>query len=509
VTARITLLRNGRVLTQDPAHPEATTLVAVDGRLRWVGDEAGAADALAGLGAPDEVIDAAGRTVLPAFIDPHIHVLATAARLLSVDCSPDAVDSIEDIVTAIRERAAATPAGEWIRAAGYDELALAEKRHPTRHDLDRAAPDHPVRLLHRTGHASVLNSRALALAGIGNETEEPPGAVIDRDLTDGAPNGLLLEMNDLIDRHVPPLDRAALSDAVAAVSDRLWAAGVTCIQDASATNGPSELRLLDDLVADGRLHQTVAAMTGLDHYEDLDVRDYPHLRLGAVKIAPRELDGMLVPDAEALAALIRRVDAAGRQVAVHAVGRAAVDATAAAFAALGSEAVTARRHRVEHAGVCSPETAALLGRLGATVVSQPGFLYWNGDLYSQRLAPADRDDLYPFRRLIEAGVHVAASSDSPVAPFEPLRAIGAAVARRTRSGAVLNPEQRLDMAVALALYTREAARAAGLEHERGVLAPGLAADFVVLSDDPLAPDADWSSIAVDLTVQAGEVVYRR
>jgi predicted amidohydrolase YtcJ len=509
VAGQTTLLSNARILTLDLTRPEATALLATDGRIEAVGSDS-EIEALARGRTANERLDAGGRVVIPAFVDPHVHLLASAARRISVDCSPSAVRSIEEIVATVRAAAARTPAGAWVRAAGYDELALRERRHPTRHDLDRAAPGNPVRLLHRTGHACVLNSRALALVGIDASSEEPPGSLIERDLTDGAPNGLLLELNDRVDRVVPPLDAALLAAAVADLSNDLLAAGVTYVEDATPTNGPAEWRLLADLVAAGKLRQGVMAMVGLDHVEAAAVAgDQAVLPLGAVKVVPRELEGELAPAPAELARLIARVDAAGRQVAVHAVGRAAVDATSAAFAGLGAAAIHGRRHRIEHAGLVSEAAATLLGRLGATVVSQPGFLLWNGDSYRERVAPADLPDLYPFRRLLDAGVALAASSDSPVVPADPLRSIGAAVQRRSLSGQTICPEQRIDALTAIALHTRAAAEAAGVAGERGTLAPGKAADFLVLSEDPLGVAVDWDRIAVDLTVQAGRVVYRR
>ena len=206
--------------------------------------------------------------MLPGFIDAHCHLLAYAASLLSVDCSPAAVSSIADIQAAIRRRAESTPAGRWIRAVGYSEVDLAEGRHPTRWDLDAAAPDHPVRLIHRSGHACVLNSLALRLCGIDMATEEPAGGYLERDASSGEPSGLLLEMNELVERAVPPLAYEELAEGVRLASQRFLAAGVTSLVDASHTNGPAEWELMRRLRQEGHLAPRLTAMVGIEHLED-------------------------------------------------------------------------------------------------------------------------------------------------------------------------------------------------------------------------------------------------
>ncbi len=395
------------------------------------------------------------------------------------------------------------PAGAWVRAAGYDELALAERRHPTRRDLDAAAPDHPVRLLHRSGHAVVLNSRALALAGIDGATPEPPGGFMDRDLGDGEPTGLLIEMNELVDASVPALSGADLRAGVTEANRRLLGAGVTCVQDAGAANGLREWQLIRRLVEDGALTISVSMMEGYGHMGEVQESEGP-LRRGVVKIMPRELEHDFYPPAPELALMLRRIDADGRRAAVHAVTRAGLEVVLEAFEALGSRA---SGHRIEHCGVCGPEQAARIARLGLTVVTQPGFLRQSGDLMLRRLPQADLQDLYPLRRLLDAGVRVAGSSDAPVIDPDVLGSLRAAVERRTREGADIGAAQTIAAPEALQLFTTSAAAVLGVESERGRIAPGLAADFAVLNQDPAAPGVDWGSLRVEATIVGGQVVY--
>ncbi|MFQ5878900.1 MAG: amidohydrolase family protein, partial [Dehalococcoidia bacterium] len=255
-----------------------------------------------------ETIDCQGKALLPAFVDPHCHLLAYTASLLSVDCSPGAANSIAEIQDTIRRRAAATPPGAWIRAFGYSETDLADGRHPTRRDLDTATPSHPVRLIHRSGHACVLNSLALRLCGIDISSEEPPGGYMERDRTTGEPTGLLLEMDEAVERAVPPLPYGELAQGLAAASRRLLAAGVTAIQDVTATNSPAELRLLERLRKEGHLRQQLVAAVG---YQAMDKVEPGTVR--PVKVAIKELGDAVERlqndprDREPLKLMLRRI----------------------------------------------------------------------------------------------------------------------------------------------------------------------------------------------------------
>ena len=338
------LLHNARVLTMDPARPRAEAVAVRDGRIVAVG---GAAEAAGALGVDAERIDCQGGALLPAFIDAHCHLLAYAASLRSVDCT--GARRIADIQEAIRQAAAQRPAGEWVRAFGYEETALAEGRHPNRHDLDAAAPDHPVRLIHGSGHASVLNSLGLQRAGIGIATEEPPGGFLERDVASGEPTGLLLGMERVIERAIPPLPYEELSEGVRQAAGRLLRAGVTCVQDAGHTNGRAEWELFERLIAGGALPLAVVLMEGFDHLGELPaLAAGGRLRRGPVKIMLHELENDLAPDEAELARMVGEVHAAGRQVAIHAVGeRAVAAATGAIEAALDRLPRADHRHRIE------------------------------------------------------------------------------------------------------------------------------------------------------------------
>ena len=209
-------------------------------------------------------IEAREATLLPGFIDAHVHILAAAAAAAGPDVSPRAVSRIAELLEALGEAAARTPPGQWVRASGYEETMLAEGRPPTRAELDRAVPGHPVRLIQRSGHAEVLNSRALALVGIDESTPEPPGALFGRSLEHGGLDGLLLGIADAIEAAMPQPDPAAVEARVREWAHARAAEGVTTLVDAGARNGPAEWASLERLLDAGAIPQRVVAMESAD-----------------------------------------------------------------------------------------------------------------------------------------------------------------------------------------------------------------------------------------------------
>jgi predicted amidohydrolase YtcJ len=233
------LFHNADVYTMDPARPRANAVAVRDGRIVAIGNAAAPA-----AGGDAQRIDCEGGLLAPAFIDAHCHLLSYAASLRSVDCT--GARSIPDIQRAIAERAAKMAPGRWIRAFGYEETSLAERRHPQRNDLDAPAPRHPVRLIHRSGHAGALNSLALRELGIAIDTEEPRR--VDRARSrDGRAERRADRMEDVIDRALP---RPAVRRSCGRCAKRrgVLRAGIVCAQDASHTNGPDEWRPFSGLI---------------------------------------------------------------------------------------------------------------------------------------------------------------------------------------------------------------------------------------------------------------------
>lgn len=505
------VLLNANVITLDAHSTRATALAILGGRIVWVGDGVPPPESV---GAGSRRVDCGGATVLPGFIDPHCHPLALGSALAGVDCGPDAVGAIRGICERLARAARREPGEGWIVGRGYDELRLAEGRHPTRHDLDAAVPDRPVRLEHGSGHAVVLNSRALDAVGVTRDTAPPAGGVIERDPETGEATGVLYEMAAWLRERLPRPAADVLRAHARRASDALLAAGVTSVADAGPANDASRLELYRRLHADGDFIPRVIVMLRPDVAPDAvaSASGPPApVRAGAAKIVLGYATGSLQPGFDELLEALRAVHARGQQAAVHAIEADAVLMACEAFRALGSAAeIRAARHRIEHAAECPPEVARAIADCGAAVVTQPGFIHGRGDRYLAAEADGESpaEELYAVRALLEAGVPVAASSDAPTGPLPPLLAISAAVTRRAASGRLVGPEQAVSVGEALRLVGPAAAWAQREETVKGTLEAGKLADLVVLDSDLSATRAGClADLRVRATVIGGEIAW--
>lgn len=507
------ILVDGNVLTQDPRRPRAEAVAVGGGRIRAVGDSA---RLLALKTSETRVLSLSGQTAAPGLIDAHLHLRALAESLVTAGLGPDhGVASLADLKARVRAEAQALPAGAWIRAGGYDENDLAERRPPNRWDLDEAAPDHPVKLTHRSGHAHVLNSLALRRVGLSKDSPEPEGGLMERDWDTAEPSGLLYGLGDFLARRVPPLAENELGRGVSLAGRLLASCGVTSFQDASPRNDFSRWQDLERWLAEGRLASRATMMLGpagweawkADRFESRRPED--RLRAQGVKIVIDETTGRLNPDQETLNRIVADVHLGGGQAVLHAIEPAAIEAACRAVAeAQAQRPRPDARHRLEHCSICPPDLAARIASLGLTVATHPAFVYYTGDRYLRTVPPEDQAHLYPLAGLAAAGVRLAAASDAPIVPPNPVAGLYAAVTRRTRSGAELVPYQAVSAADALRMYTIGAAYATFEEKAKGVLAPGRLADLVVLTADPTqTPAEDLESVRVTMTMVGGEIVW--
>jgi hypothetical protein len=483
------LLENARVVTLDPRRPVAAAVAVGAGRVLGLGP---ARALLRELGTSrTERVDCGGAAVIPGLIDPHLHLFALATRDAHLDCG--AVRGVAELLSAVGAYAARLPRGAWVRGDGLDEARLG--RLPGSAELDRVAGGRPVRLRHRSRHASVLNGVALRRLG--------DGAGLER--RDGAPTGLVFGREARLRRLVGPLPPDTLADGLASAALELAALGVTTVADATP-RGFRALAPLRSAVAAGRFPLRVHAMRGVG------VAAWPatgRLVPGAVKVIVEEGPGGLRPRPETLARHIRRAATSGAQVAVHCVGAATLVATLAAFAALPRALRVGRRHRLEHLAECPPALVARIAALGLVVVTNPAFVHWRGDAYRDETIAGAREWLYRARSLVSAGVPLAGASDAPVVPASPWTGMAAARTRRTAGGATLGLRERLDAAAALGLFTSGAAFALARD-DLGRLVVGGPADLAVVEPDPLrAAPGELAEARVRLALVAGERVWPR
>lgn len=463
-------LVNAAVVTLDPMRPRAEAVAIAGTRILAVGSEA-QVRAVAGPGAA--VLDCGKGAVLPGFIDSHLHLLALARSLSSVDLSPGRVSSIAELCAALRQRRETVPQTTWIRGHGYDEFYLRERRHPTRWDLDLAVPDCGVRVRHRTRHASVLNS--VALAHVATRLPDLLGAEgVERDPSSGEPTGMLYDLDAELAPVLPRPEPGELRADLARASALLLAAGVTTIDDASSSTGADEVRFIREAVSDGLVHQRVRLLWGVERH---GLPTDPTIT--AVKFMVRD-DGEAPPDFQRTLA---EAHARGLQIAVHAVEGPAITMALAAFEAALAAQPRRHRHRIEHCSLCPPPLADRIAQLGLGVVAQPAFVRYMGDRYAALVPPSEQHWLYPLRSLAVRGIPIAGSSDAPVGPMAPLAGIAAAVGRRTASGRTLVPSETLPVDRALSLYTAGAAYMVCADDASGRLLPGRRADLVCLDTD--------------------------
>lgn len=509
------LLVNANIITLDPLRPRAERVAIRDGLILAVGEGRNAE-----MPSPDhcQVWDCQEKTVLPGFHDAHCHLHAFAESIVGMDVSPaNGFRSIADLKAAIREHALITKPGTWIRGRGYNEFYLAEKRHPSRWDLDEAAMDHPIKLSHRSGHAHVLNSRALELVGITMETPDPAGGLIDRHIQTGEPTGLLYEMGGFLSGRIPSVERREVERGVRLASEKLLSLGVTSIQDASFSNDAERREAFCFWKTERFFQPRITMLLGADAMKGVSVQDLyqmtrdDRVRLNGIKIILDETTGQLCPCQSELNRMVLEIHRTGLQVAIHAIEENAVSSACTAIEyALREFPKKDHRHRIEHCSVCHPALARKMAGLEILVVTNPAFIYYNGDRYLATVPDETLRHLYPIGTIIKEGAHLAAGSDFPIVPPDPLVGIHAAISRQSDTGSPVAVHEAIPVMDALRMHTCFPAEACFEETVKGTISPGKLADLVVLNGDPSRASYDEvKSMDVEITILGGRIVWEK
>ena len=530
------VFHSGKVYTSDPAGSRAEAVAVGGGRILAVGSDADLVAAYPGA----ELVDLGGRTLVPGFIDPHNHYLATGESLDSLDLRYPGIASVADLVAAVAAAAAETPPGRWIRGGGFDQAKY--DGTPTRWDLDRVAPDHPVGLMHVSGHYLLVNSLALETAGITEDTPDPKGGCFVRDgsgrmtglCQDGA-QGLVQPVAVDVGSHGANFHVAAsleeLLAAIARAGTALLAAGVTTVADAQVSS--RELEAYREARRRGTWWVRTALMPlshQLEEYGSVGLAGPfgdDMLWIGPMKFymdgsmiggtacftdpygTEGQYTGLLYHEPDELREMVVTAHRRGWQIGIHAQGDRAIGAVLDAFeAAMEAHPRPDPRHRIEHCGYPTPAQLERMARLGVIAVNQPNLLTDSGDEFLVNLGEQRGHRLQPMRAEAEAGVRFVLSSDSDVTSFRPQDSISAAVLRRTLNGEVIGPDQVITVEEAVRAHTIDAAHSLFVEDRLGSIEPGKYADLTVLDGDlfGVSPD-EISSMEIWMTVLDGDVVF--
>lgn len=537
-----TLVFTGGRVFRGLAHGFAEALALRDGRVLAVGTRA---EVEAAAGSDARRVDLAGRVAIPAFNEAHMHLLPYGLALAGVNLRAEEVKTLDEALRRIADAARTAPKGAWILGRGYDHGALDVGRHPTAEELDRVAPDNPVFITRTCGHMGVANGAAMRAAGVGHNTPDPEGGVIER--RGGRLTGLFQERAMRLVRDViPQPDEAAMVEAIERACLHLASLGFASATDMNVgmTAGMAEVAAYDAAKAQGRLPlrmwnvlagnpEGIAAAAweaGLrpQRWESDDL-----LCWGAVKVFADGSAGGLTAaffdpylesagggtgvftfPTEKIHGLLKLYHEQGWQLDIHAIGDAAIEQVLTGMEAADSAAhpFAGRRHRIEHCGFVTADQRRRMKAKGILPVPQPSFMYEFGDLYVTNLGRERTERAYPMRTWLEEGHNPSASSDCPVSSVDPFANLYTMVTRRTNRGTVLGPEEALTVEQAIHCQTWAAAFSQFAEDSRGTLEPGMAADVAVLSRDVFAaaePEEILRDTRADLTLRGGAPIFDR
>ena len=532
------IILNGNVFTVAPRKPRAEAVAVKNGTIIKVGTNK---EMRSLLGERTQLLDIGHKTVIPGFIDAHQHLSFYAEKYLQEDLGPDKAVSLNDIKKIISKKIAVTPKGHWIRGQGYDDTKTTGNKFLNRWDLDEVAQEHPVFVSHIGGHVGIVNSEALRIANLKEDSSDPKGGRYGRDEVTGSLNGILYEQaafmfayESLAGRQpiIPPFPRKERRRVLKKACGDLLRDGITSIHDALVS--PQYITSYQDALINRELNVRVYMLVThyfLDNLESLGIFTgfgNEKLRVGAIKII---LDGaissrtayvsesfvgtkddhgiLVISSQQELNEIVLRAHKAGFQIAVHANGDRAIQMTLESYKnALEKHPRKNHRHRIEHCTIVNPALLKEMKKLRIIAVPFGTFLWYHGEKVIPFYGIERAKMMFAHKSFLDEGIQIAGSSDSPAMPFNPLLAIHGCVNRETCSGATVGIKQRITPEAALSVYTLGGAYASFEEDIKGSIEPGKLADLVVLSDDPTTIDPkSIKDIRIMMTIVGGEILF--
>lgn len=559
------VITNGKVITVDPDFSIKQAVAIKDGKIIAVGADS---DIKAFIASDTKILDLKGKPLLPGINESHMHApfFGASRPPLSLDLTFPAVQSIPDMVAALRKKVDEVQPGEWIRGFGWDQSSLEECRNdpaklPRKWDLDAVSPDNPVAFTDFSVHTLLVNSKALELAGITKETPDPPSGELERD-EEGEPTGIFKEpgAQALVAAHVPLLTRGEKKTALLTTLSHLNANGVTNFTDAAIGPGGETflygvmstefVDLYQELLAEGRLTARVNILLLLGDYGALTYDDLENglntfkvpsgfdktwLQFAGVKIFA---DGIpltytswmnedyvsgnaghgtsVIPgdtDAkqrENLIDMIKLVHRHGFQIGLHATGDRAIDAAVDGFVQAIEEAPGGDpRHYIIHGDFISAEKAKILAQNNCGIAMQPFISVMISDFESAVVGEKRAAYEWPTRTVLDAGANLTSNSDAPVTYPNWRLGVQAAVLREGLvTGKVSGPEECLTVEEAIRSYTINGAWQDHMEDIKGSIEVGKVADFCIIGEDILTVDPHQiGEIPVLMTIVDGRIVH--
>jgi predicted amidohydrolase YtcJ len=546
---------NGKVVTMDGASTVAEAVAIRNGRFVYVGGNAGAR---AHIGITTRVLDARGKTVLPGLIETHTHAIGVARG--EAEQQFRQLSSMAEITEWVRQKAAITKPGVWIRIPRVDLTRFKEGRFPTRQELDAMVADRPVVfdwMYAGINQVQVMNTAALKAAGINRDTPNPEQGRIVRD-DQGNPTGMIRNARALIERYLPPapnLTQEMLLRELENVHRHYNSVGITSIND--RRTDPSTFDIYNDLKKQGRLNVRATLTIGvgyqgignaLNQIKNLPMKpgagdDWvkvgslklridggllygtaylrePYLQAGSARyydLPDAKNRGELMTPEKDILEIIRAGHLAGWQMSSHVAGDAGVDAVLTALETINRESpITERRYNLIHAYLPNAETVARAKKLGVFVDTQPMWYYKDGDALVDTIGQERSKHMIGLQDWLKAGVKVAINADHmqgvdpdrALNPYNPFLAMYVAITRKTESGRVYGPEQKVSRMEALRMVTIDAAYMTFDEKNRGSIEVGKLGDLAVLADDFMTCSEDQiKGMKVVATVVGGRIVH--
>ncbi|HLS09965.1 amidohydrolase [Lentibacillus sp.] len=540
------IIKNANVLTLDSQNRQMGSVAVADGQIVKIWSEKEPSHGAVMIDTDTEVIDLQGLTLVPGFIATHNHILSYGLLSDQINCSAPPNKTIDDILKSIKVKTKQIVEGDWIRGYGYDDTLLDDQRHPTKDDLDKVSPYHPVVITHISGHIAVANSMALQLAGLNGDIENPKGGHFGRD-PKGNLNGVLYEPGAIkpVTGKIPKPSKEQMISALGIASKDYMAQGITTNSDA----GVGLVAGMEDL--DAHLE---AAERGVNPMRAQLMIMHQHLRKGEVfgDYSPAQLDqelrdrsrglarldsakmfqdgsiqgltgalrqpyhseptiyGDFIHDQEPFQEEVLELHNRGFRITTHGNGDRAIGSILDAYEyALSKSPSKVHRHRIEHVQAATTGDLDKMQQLGVAGSFFINHVYYWGDRHERIfLGPERASRISALKDAVDRNLIFTLHSDCPVTPISPLFSVWAAVNRLTREGRVLGSEQRIDVVTALKAMTIYGAQLNFDEQNSGSLEVGKRADFAVLNADPTTVNPEEiKDITVNATFIDGVPVY--